>query len=781
MPLRFTEQDLLQPTPVNPLQPPSDLLQAIATELAFVEVSSASSLEQIAQAVAQLARSAGPGASTELAAELGWFESAPRAEWAASEALPAQAAQQLHQWYERLEAAWRSFEAEAASARAPEPVLVLKVAEDAELLHEFCSEGRELLQHIEDGVLVLEEQPQHMDTLNQVFRAFHTFKGGAGFLSLEPIKNLAHELESLLDSARRGSLRIDRRMIELILAGGDTLRRFVNQISEHLAAGAGAPLTPIATTELIARVQACLRGEPDPHPAAVPGDPGHGGSHTIPQPAMALAAETMAPAQPEPPLNREASAAMAASLEGTPVSPPPAALVPDAAGGAGNAPHGLQAMQDRQDASDAATPAGLQSAGPTETAPTRAAKPSQPPRASASDPLPNYVRLDTEKIDALVDLVGELLIAQSMVVQHPEVMRLEDRELSRHLRQLARITSDLQHNAMSLRMVPVRGAFQKMNRLVPALSPSLGKQVQLQLVGEEIELDRNIVEQLSDPLVHMVRNCLDHGIESPQERTASGKPAQGTVRLEAMHQGGGIVIRISDDGRGMDPARILAKAMERGLVGPDFSGNDKDIFDLIFAPGFSTAEQVTDISGRGVGMDVVRSSISRLRGRTEVQSAPGQGSSFTIFLPLTLAIIDGMLVRVGSARFIIPTLSIRESFRPRPGQVSTVQGQGELVSVRGRLIPLLRLARQLGLEGALEDPTQGLLVVTQAGAHVYAFLVDELIGKKEVVIKSLGEAFRHLSGLSGAAILGDGQPTLILDPDALGRGLGPSVSLHSGT
>jgi two-component system chemotaxis sensor kinase CheA len=354
-----------------------------------------------------------------------------------------------------------------------------------------------------------------------------------------------------------------------------------------------------------------------------------------------------------------------------------------------------------------------------------------------------------------------------MVVQHPDVQALQDRQLARFLRQLARITTDLQHNAMSLRMVPIRATFQKMNRLVRDLSSSQGKKIQLQLAGEETELDRNIVEELSDPLVHMIRNSADHGIETPAEREAKGKNPTGTIRLQAFHQGGGIVIRITDDGRGLDKERILAKALQKGLIEPNTALSEKEIFELIFAPGFSTAEKVTEISGRGVGMDVVRGNISRLRGRIEVDSVLGQGSTFTIFLPLTLAIIDGLLVSVGSERFILPTLSVRECLRVNDAQITTVQGRGELISVRGKLMPLTRLGDLLGIDPSAKCPSEGIIVVAESGTLSRCLLVDEMLGKKEVVIKSLGDAFKTQSLLSGAAILGDGRVALILDVDAV--------------
>ncbi len=711
------------------------LLQDIATELAFVETSGESCLRTMEEKVAQLAALV-PAHCGELplvlAAEVNWFGVARQDELKDPAELPAKALTSLHNWFERLASAVDQAYSqalvsdlpdvqgvEAGEAGLTEPALVLKIEEDAELLNEFCIEGRELLNHIEQGVLVLETRPDHMDTLNLVFRAFHTFKGGASFLALDPVRDLAHELESLLDAARRGTMPITTDVIELILAGGDILKRFVDHVDARLVGTPSTALPPVPTLALLARVQAHLQGKPVP-----------------------------VEAQPVPPSPSLPAASQAVAASPAPQFTPPLAV---------SAPSvQLEAVTQ---------PAAPQA--------KRAAKPQSKTKASGDRPenLPSFVRLETEKIDSLVDLVGELLIAQSMVVQHPEVQKSEDRDLARHLRQLARITTDLQRNAMSLRMVPIRGAFQKMNRLVRDLAALQGKQIELELLGEEIELDRNIVEQLGDPLIHMVRNSVDHGIEMPAARLAQGKPEQGTIRLQAMHQSGGIVIRISDDGRGMNKDKILAKARERGLVDPEASLSDKDIFELIFVPGFSTAETVTDISGRGVGMDVVRGSITRLRGRIEVQSVLGEGSSFTIRLPLTLAIIDGMLVGVGAERFIIPTLSIRESFRPRPGMISAVPGGQEVVAVRGKLIPLVRLADQLGLESVSCDPLDGIVVVTESGAQVQGFLVDALIGKQEVVIKSLGDALNSPPGMSGAAILGDGLVTLILDPDALGSSM----------
>ena len=378
-----------------------------------------------------------------------------------------------------------------------------------------------------------------------------------------------------------------------------------------------------------------------------------------------------------------------------------------------------------------------------------------------------FVKVDTQKLDALVDLVGEMVIAQSIVTGNTDLQALPNPQLHRHLSQLQHITSDLQRIAMSLRMVPIGTAFQKMTRLVRDLSVKAGKQVDLRISGEDTELDRNIIEELGDPLVHMIRNAVDHGLEKPEARLMLGKPARGTIHLRAFHQGGNIVIEVQDDGAGLKPQRILAKAIEKGLAQEGTQLSEKDIYDLIFAPGFSTAEEVTDISGRGVGMDVVRRNVANLRGKIEVTSAPDQGSTFTIYLPLTLAIIDGLLVSVGQQRFILPTLSVRESFRPTAQMISSVQERGEMVNVRGRLCPLLRLHQHFNLEPLSTDPTQGIIVVLESNYENRCLLVDQLLGKQEVVIKSLGETFKNNRSLAGAAILGDGRVGLILDVNSL--------------
>jgi two-component system chemotaxis sensor kinase CheA len=319
-----------------------------------------------------------------------------------------------------------------------------------------------------------------------------------------------------------------------------------------------------------------------------------------------------------------------------------------------------------------------------------------------------------------------------------------------------------------------------MHRVVRDITAKIGKKVQLLTEGEDTELDRSIVEEISDPLVHMVRNSIDHGVEMPEARIACGKPELGTVWLKAYHQGGNIVIEIRDDGKGLDRAAILAKGREKGLVGPDDQLSDSEIFNLVFAPGFSTAAKVTELSGRGVGMDVVRRNIEKLRGKVEIQSKPGEGATFSIFLPLTLAIIDGLLVGVGEHRYILPTLTVCESFRPSPGSVKTVHGRGEMINVRGRLRPLVRLYEHLQISPGTTDPCESIVVVVQSSSDARCVLVDKLLGKQEVVIKSLGETFHGNRVLAGAAILGDGRVGLILDSQALVHLEAETPPTHSG-
>ncbi len=414
---------------------------------------------------------------------------------------------------------------------------------------------------------------------------------------------------------------------------------------------------------------------------------------------------------------------------------------------------GLEALASAVEAS------GAPQAAPREAAPPAVAVPARADSIA--------VRVDTAKLDSLVDMAGELVIAESLVRHDPELVQVKSQSLQRKIAHLTRITAELQKTAMAMRLIPVGPLFRRMARLVRDLSRQFDKRVEMETSGDEIELDRNIVEQLGDPLMHMVRNALDHGIEGPEARQSAGKNAAARLLLRASHQAGQVVVEVSDDGRGLDRERIRAKALERNLIQPDDVLSDSEICNLIFEPGFTTAAQVTNVSGRGVGMDVVRKHVERLRGRIELRSTVGQGTTFLIKLPLTLAIIDGLVVGVGQERYIVPMFAVREMFRPAEDCIWSIQNRAETALVRGMLLPVLRLYRRFGVTPVSEDPKQSVLIVAEAGDRRFCIVVDELIGKQEVVIKSLGDMFNRVEGIAGGAILGDGRVGLILDVERL--------------
>lgn len=381
------------------------------------------------------------------------------------------------------------------------------------------------------------------------------------------------------------------------------------------------------------------------------------------------------------------------------------------------------------------------------------------------------IRVNTNKLDNLMDMVGELVIVQSQLL---ESSRQDggpsgaDSLLQRNMSQLSRITKELQHTSMALRMIPVKPTFQKMGRVVRDISAKYGKKVHFETFGEDTELDRNVVEEIGDPLVHMVRNALDHGLEADAaERRAAGKNETGKISLKAYHQGSNIVIELADDGRGIDPDRVLKKAIANGIVSESDQLSKEEIYKLIFAPGFSTAAQITDISGRGVGMDVVKKNIEKLRGKVEIQSELGKGSTFRILLPLTMAIVDGLVVKVGADRFILPTTSVKVALRPDAKALAKIQGGQEILNIRGQVIPLFRLHRHFAIEGAVSDPRNATVVIVETGGKPCGLLVDDMVSKQEVVIKSLGGMMQGIPGVSGGAILGDGTIALILDPASL--------------
>ena len=378
------------------------------------------------------------------------------------------------------------------------------------------------------------------------------------------------------------------------------------------------------------------------------------------------------------------------------------------------------------------------------------------------------IRVDTEKLDRLVELVGELVIAQSNLANCPELTGLRLERLNKDIDRFAKITKDLQRLAMAVRMVPISGLFRKMVRPIRDLARTLRKEIDLKILGEDTEIDKNVLELLRDPLTHLIRNAVDHGIESGDIRRQNGKPPAGMILLDAHHSGGEIWISVQDDGRGLDRSKIYSKACKLGLTDrPNTDFTDSEIFEFIFEPGFSTAETVTEISGRGVGMDVVRKNIEALKGRIDIRSTMGQGSHFILRIPLTLSIIDGMVIRIGNERYVIPTQSIVEFFRPLPDSITTISNLGEAVMIRDNLIPFFRVANFFHLPNAEQDPTKAQVMVIDENHQRIGLMVDEILGQQQTVIKSLGGALRSLQGISGAAVMPDGRVGLILDPPSL--------------
>ena len=373
------------------------------------------------------------------------------------------------------------------------------------------------------------------------------------------------------------------------------------------------------------------------------------------------------------------------------------------------------------------------------------------------------IKVSTARLDNLVNMVGELVIAQLMVSEEVNTTQASEHNLCRKITHQSKIIRELQQLSMSIRMVPIGGVFQKMARLVRDLSRKSGKEINFTTTGDETELDRTVVDKIADPLVHMIRNAIDHGIEPPEERTKAGKSPTGQIYLRAYHEAGNIVIEIEDDGKGLDKERILKKAIDNGIVTSDQDLSDEEILKLTLHAGLSTARKVTSVSGRGVGMDIVKKSVESLHGRIDISSTPGRGSIFTIRMPLTLAIIDGQIIRVGSNRYIIPINSIDRCLKPTAEQLSSVQGRGEMAMVQDKLIPLTRLYRLFGVTPSTEEPTESSLVVVEDDSKKCGLLVDELLGQQQVVIKSLGKGLGKAKGVSGGAIMGDGRVNLILD------------------
>jgi two-component system chemotaxis sensor kinase CheA len=634
----------------------------------------------------------------------------------------------------------------------------------------FFEETAEHLSSMESLLLGLDVSAPSMDDLNAIFRAAHSIKGGAGTFGFNDMIEVTHVLETLLDKLRKQEMALTNEMVNAFLEAGDVIamqlagHRDATEVDpaavknaranlERLSAAPSAtPPAPVAEqayglfeAEPTAPAEEQAYGFFDAEPAAAEADPGYGFFDDLPAPEKTTQADT-----------EEAQGY--GFFEETPAQK--------------SERENAQGYGFLQDINPDNTPDTQPAAATNATAPVLLAEQAHPTRRTADKtPAPaaaeSSIRVSVEKVDQLINLVGELVITQAMLAQSASVLDPEVVErLQNGLSQLERNTRDIQEAVMAVRMLPISFVFSRFPRVVRDMASKLNKQIELKTLGENTELDKGLIEKIADPLTHLIRNSLDHGIEMPDKRIAAGKPATGTITLNAFHQGGNIVIEVADDGGGLSRERILNKAKERGMnVSDDMP--DSAVWMLIYEAGFSTAEVITDVSGRGVGMDVVKRNIAELGGRVEIDSAEGFGTRTTIRLPLTLAILDGLSVSVGGQTFIAPLGSIVESLQVRPEDLKSVSGEGHLLRVRGEYLPVVALHEVFNIKNAVTDFTQGIVVIIEAEGKKTALVVDELLGQHQVVIKSLESNFRKVQGISGATIMGDGRVALILDVSAL--------------
>ncbi|KRG78951.1 chemotaxis protein [Stenotrophomonas ginsengisoli] len=648
----------------------------------------------------------------------------------------------------------------------------------------FFAESREGLDAMEDGLLALEAGRQDGETIHSVFRAAHSIKGGAATFGFQTIADVTHVLETLLDELRAGQRALSADATEAMLGSVDVLRALLGEAEHGLAAD------PAQVQAILGRLRAVL-------------DHGNACTATTTATAQASASGWDIHFQPGPGLFLSGNDPLRilrelAELGPLQVSarldtlPPLAGLDPlnahigwdiqlDAACPQAAVAEVFSWVEDECDlrisprqqtaapANDAGTPAPAAANAPMAAAATPAPVAAAAAPAAAHAEAESSIRVSTDKVDALINLVGELVITQAMIKQvSTSIDAVHAEKLLAGLDLLERNTRDLQEAVISVRMLPVDAVFRRFPRLVRDLSSRLGKQVTLRTLGEGTELDKGLIEKIADPLVHLVRNSIDHGLELPEVRTAAGKSAAGTLTLAASHQGGHIVIEVSDDGRGLDRERILAKARERGLAVPD-APTDSQVWDLIFQPGFSTADAVTDLSGRGVGMDVVRRNIQSLGGEVQIDSHAGRGTRTLIRLPLTLAILDGMTVASADQTLILPLAYVIEALQPQDADINTVAGDGRVLRVRGEYLPVISLREIYGFDQQQAAHNKPLVVVVESDGQKLALEVDELVGQQQVVVKNIEHNYRRIDGVSGATILGDGRVALIVDIGGLVR------------
>ncbi len=656
-----------------------------------------------------------------------------------------------------------------------------------EIIKVFVDESREGLDVMESGLLRM-DTPADSESINTIFRAAHSIKGGAATFGFVEVAHFTHGVETLLDQMRNGTRAVTAEAVQVLLQSCDCLREMID------ATDKGLSLNQQRITLLNAELSAIL-GSPDAdadaEPACAPapgaGDsPGDAGWHIRFEPVPELLKVRNEPIRMFAELQQHGRLAVIADVSALPTLD---ALDPEQCYLAWD----LQVIGKIAEAAlaeifawvdpackltftacgEPAAPAALpQPDPPAATSEARAEPPDCPARAPPISPKASAdsgsIRVATRKVDSIINLVGELVITQSMLSRFADGTGKADIEsLRQGLAQLARNTRELHETVMQVRMMPISIVFTRFRRLVHDLSLQLNKKVELVLTGEGTELDKTVLEKISDPMVHLVRNALDHGLETPERRVAAGKGETGTLELAAYHEGGSIIIEVRDDGAGLDRARILAKARARGLVGAEQELGDEQVHNLIFLPGFSTADTISDVSGRGVGMDVVRRNIHDLGGHVQITSTESKGSVIRIRLPLTLAILDGQLVRVGKEVYVISLLAIVETIQVGRDRLNLVAGRAELFRLREDFLPVVKLCDLFSIEPDSRNAEDGLLVVVEADGVRVGLLVDDLLAQQQVVIKSLEANFRPVAGLAGATILGDGTVALILDVSGL--------------
>jgi two-component system chemotaxis sensor kinase CheA len=670
----------------------------------------------------------------------------------------------------------------------------------------FFAESFEALDSMEAALLKLSAGGADLELVNTVFRVAHSIKGGSATFGFADVAGFTHTLETLLDQMRAGKRRVDSGLVDTLLRSCDLMREMLGATQTRQAVDKGRVAALHAEIELIMAMpgEATAGSAATPVPASTPGplDTRSGWRiHFVPGPKLLrngndplrLLREltTLAPCEARvdakwvPPLAEldpeECRLSWRIEVSG-PVKEAAIKAVFDWVDG--ECDLNIEAFGPAADATvmmpALKLPAGVEfeAPAPVAAAVAVAAVAPPPPAAvedSAAKPAPaaspaaasgdgGSIRVSIEKVDELLNSVGELVITQSVLSQLAAPLEGRDAEQLRNaLAQLERHMRGLQESVMRVRMLPINVVFNRFPRLVRDLGQKLGKKIELRLSGDTTELDKTVLEKIGDPLVHLVRNAIDHGIETPEVRLAAGKPAHGIIELNAYHKGGTVIVEVSDDGGGLKRDRILSKARERGLIGADEELTDDRAYNLIFAPGFSTADVVSDVSGRGVGMDVVKRNINELGGHVQIHSTPGKGSMVRIRLPLTLAILDGQLARVGSEVYVVPIVSIVETIQVRQELVSSIAARAQLFRLREDYLPIVRLYELFGIEPQHTNLLDGLLMIVEADGQRVGLFVDELMSQQQVVIKSLETNFRPVLGLAGATMLGDGRVALILD------------------